>query len=64
MYITFKESNCQHVAERKTYCSIIDLLSPRASKMPEGYRFLPVCMYVCMYIRTYVRTYDLFLSSL
>jgi hypothetical protein len=25
------------------------LLSPRATKLPEGYRFLPVYMYVCTY---------------
>jgi hypothetical protein len=36
-----------------------NVLSPRATKVPEGYRFLPVRMYVRMYVCTYVCTYDL-----
>jgi hypothetical protein len=33
---------------------LILLLSPRATKLPEGYMFLPVCMYLYMYVRMYV----------
>jgi hypothetical protein len=29
------------------------LLSPRATKLPEGYRFLPVCMYIRMILSCY-----------
>jgi hypothetical protein len=33
------------------------LLSPRATKLPDGYRFLPVRMYVRVYVHMYVRMY-------
>jgi hypothetical protein len=63
-YVLCGDPNALSDVKKEKCKLLLLLLSPRATKLPEGYRFLPVRTYVCTYVCMYVCMYDFVLSSL